>query len=274
MRSVILRTKFFKPEIHSDHVVRTHLFSALDKRAISLVCAPAGYGKSSLVTSWLDAGSRPHVWVSISEEDNEYFQFVQCLAEGIKHFSSDFGTDVLALLKSTGLAEQKAITMAFINDVCALATPLTLLVDDYHFITSEEIHDLFIQLMRYPIPEFKLVVIARADPPFPLEDWRVQNKLTDIRLRELIFTKEDINEFSEHLFGEPLSDDFLLKISKITGGWVTALRVLSIVEHEKQGLEVLLSNRSLEDLFSYPFLIIARALLKSPVLNPFISGSI
>jgi LuxR family maltose regulon positive regulatory protein len=192
----LLRTKLYRPPITSDLVSRPRLLERLNwrrRRPLTLVSAPAGYGKTTLVSSWLQSLAQrtppvPGAWLSLDEEDNDLAQFVTYLLAAVRTLFPEACPDTLALLQAATLPPLPILARSLINELDQLDPPFVLALDDYHLIHEAAIHELLDALLAHPPRPMHLVLTTRSDPPLSLARRRARSEVTEIRSGELRFT--------------------------------------------------------------------------------------
>ncbi len=227
----LIKAKLHAPRLPTDFVVRGGIDKKLKEKteaSIILFSAPSGYGKSTTVIDWLQSTGALYCWVSLDENDNITKKFVQYLVLAIQGVVPDFGGEINQITKSTQDISARDYVVLFSNALASLDQNLYLVLDDYHLIRNKEIHDFIINLFKFIQPHLKLVITSRKDPPFPLSTWRMKNMLIEIRVRDLTFDSNEINQFLHNQqIAVPLNDT-VEEIGKITEGWITGLRLLSV----------------------------------------------
>jgi LuxR family maltose regulon positive regulatory protein len=169
-------------------VLRPQLLEKLNtylERPLTLVSAPAGYGKTTLVSSWLSSLDSPSAWVSLDEYDDDLEIFLTYFLTAVRSLFPDAANDSLALLHAPELPPIRVLVSTLLNDLTQIDGSYVLVLDDYHTIHSMDIHDVIGGLLRYPPPGLHLVLATRKDPPLKLIDLRARSWLNDIRIQEL-----------------------------------------------------------------------------------------
>ncbi|WP_317197460.1 LuxR C-terminal-related transcriptional regulator [Lutimonas saemankumensis] len=245
----LIPAKFQAPQLPTDLVVRTAIIDKLKKNTdtpIYLFSAPSGYGKTTAVIDWLHRFELPYCWLSLDEENDDLNKFVHYMITAIQRVIPEFGKEIDDITTSSQEISSRDYYIMISNALDALTHDVYLVLDDYHFIRTKEIHDLLNKLFRFSQQHLKLVITSRKDPPFPLSTWRMKNKLTEIRIRELKFNSREIDQFFQNQDHEEPLKDAIKTIEKITEGWVTALRLLSISGIHKGHDQKLLSASSMK----------------------------
>jgi LuxR family maltose regulon positive regulatory protein len=192
----VLQTKLTSPPVRADLISRfrlTQQLSASLERPLTLVCAPAGYGKTTLIGEWLSsrAGGLVRVaWVSLDEDDNDPTRFLTYLVTALGSISLFDGDDLLSLLRSPQLPSPKVLLTALLSRIEAFPEDFVLVLDDYHLITAAPVHEAMTFLLDHLPAQLRLVVTGREDPPFPLARFRARGQLAEIRADDLRFTPD------------------------------------------------------------------------------------
>jgi LuxR family maltose regulon positive regulatory protein len=215
-----------------DLVARTQLLQQLEQnrqRPLTLVCAPAGYGKSILVSHWLETCDCPSAWVSLDDKDNDLRQFLSYFLAAVETLFPDALRKTRALIEATTLPPLSRLTESLINDLDRIERAFVLVLDDYHRIRANPIHNLLTELLRHPPQRLHLVLAGRNDPPMPLHSLRALGQLSEIRLQDLRFTSAETAEFLQHLLRAEVDAAVAAAWQEKTEGWVAGLRMASLV---------------------------------------------
>ena len=299
MPGPLLQTKFYMPPVRPNLISRPQLIERLNAglgdgrlfpRRLSLVSAPAGFGKTTLVTNWIrhlkqaeDSHSPAIGWLSLDEGDNELLQFISYLVTAVQKadFGQDgeFGAELLAGLQLARPPDEAAILPALLNELTEISQPLLLILDDYHVITDEAIHALLTQLIDYLPPQVQLVITSREDPLLPLPRWRVRGQLTEIRAADLRFSSNEAADFLLHTMGLTLSDEVVARLESRTEGWVAGLQLAALSMQGATDPDQLVANFSgserhvagylLEEVLHHQPEVRQRFLLETAVLERF-----
>ena len=203
----LLRTKFYVPPIRSIQIARPRLIDLLNgglDRALILVSAPAGYGKTTLVGSWLKETGIPSAWLSLDDGDNDPIRFMQYLLAALAPLAPGIQDDLSGMLRGTQPAHENVINL-LANELASFSGPFVLVLDDFHLIRSEPVLKILSYLLDHLPPQMHLAVLTRADPPLPLSRLRARGQLLDIRLEQLRFTPAEIAAFLNEVMGLTLS---------------------------------------------------------------------
>ena len=183
----LITTKLYFPAVRRDLVARPRLLARLSEGLtgpLTLISAPAGFGKTTLVGEWRasPAGQTlPMAWLALDDDDNDPARFLTYVIAALDTIEPGFGQPLLELLQSPQPALPQLILTRFINEVSAITTPFALVLDDYHVITTPAIHDALTFLLEHLPPAMHLVLTTRIDPPAPLARLRARHHLVEIR---------------------------------------------------------------------------------------------
>ncbi|HSM58348.1 MAG TPA: hypothetical protein VK879_19495, partial [Candidatus Sulfomarinibacteraceae bacterium] len=200
------------------------LTAGLSGRLI-LVSAPAGYGKTTLAASWVQGTGWSSGWVSLDESDNDPGRFLRYLAGAMQNVDEAIGDTANVLLQAPQLPPAESILAALINDLVAYSAPAILVLDDYHLIASERVHQAVTFLLDNTPANLRLVIITRAEPPLPIARLRARGQLTEITQAELRFKNEEITEFFNRVVALDLTPEQITALETRTEGWIAALQL-------------------------------------------------
>lgn len=254
----ILPVKFFRPRLGGHILARERLLARLDdnpERPFTLICAPAGYGKTTLAVQWLQSSptvvpdaeqpAQPanSVWLSLDEGDNNISRLLAHLVSAIQTVHPEACSDSLALLHAQGTLSQEHLTTVLIRELCQLPGPrLVLVLDDYHVIRQKEIHVLLVELIRNLPSHLHLVLISRMEPPIALARLRVGGLVTEIRARDLRFTLDETRRFFSKVLALKLPSAQIEQLTLLCEGWVAGLQTALLSLREGTDLDSLLRD--------------------------------
>ena len=196
----ILNTKLNPPLLRSDILDRPRLIEQLDRniqRALTLIVAPAGYGKSTLAAQWLESSSLPGAWVSLDESDNNTRTFLDYIVATVQRLHPESCTGVHDILDAPQLPPKDILATLLANDLEEISEPFLLVLDDYHLITDPDIHDLLDRLLRHPTRCFHLVLATRHDPPLSIGTMKAKGMANEIRETHLRFDSIETGQILE-----------------------------------------------------------------------------
>ena len=197
MPTTVLATRLFAPARRPLLVARPRLMERLDaarepNRKLSLISAPAGFGKTTLVSDWIEQNvlrqrSMRVAWLSLDDGDNDLPRLLAHLVAALRGIDADIGSDAVDLLDISPASVEAALT-GLINDVSGTTEPIVLVLDDYHVIDSRSVHEAMAFLIDHLPPQLHVVITSRADPPLPLPRLRAREELVELRAADLRFT--------------------------------------------------------------------------------------
>ena len=240
----MLRTKLHRPPVTKEHVYRDHLIDQLANnlyKPVSLISAGAGYGKSMLISSWLEKSKTPYAWVSLSDEDNEIRDFIRCISTSVNNKFPKALVHLNDYAEAAELPPMSKIAESLINGLDEIGKEFVLVLDDYHLIQNMQINELINQLLQFPPQLMHLVIICRSDPFLNLSSLRAHSRINEIRMSELCFNESEILELLKNVFQTESSIEISHKLMQQTEGWITGLRLLLLMVKKGEDL-----NESLE----------------------------
>jgi LuxR family maltose regulon positive regulatory protein len=226
-----LATKLFVPQLRPDRVPRPRLVAQLNRGLtgkLTLVSAPAGFGKTTLVADWLQQGGRPFTWLSLDEGDNEPTRFLTYLGAALARIHDDWSQPVEKALRAPQPPSPQRVVAAVINEITASERDLILALDDYHTISNPTIHETLGFLLEHLPPAMHLVLVTRADPPLPLARLRACGQLAEIRVDDLRFTAEEAASFLNRVMGLALTPQQIATLEARTEGWIAGLQLAAL----------------------------------------------
>ncbi len=228
----VIQTKLNRPLVPPDLVPRTTLFARLDahpERPLTLVTAPAGYGKSTLLSSWLATLThQPYAWLSLDENDDDLTLFLTYFIATIQTMFPDVGQETLILLNRTQKLPVRVLLTTLVNELNIVSDAYVLVLDDYHLLKSKEIQQWMAEFLTHMPNTLHLVLVSRTDPHLPIVQYRAQNKVTEIRAIELRFSEQETSAFLRNSLGDTLDDEIVADIYGRSEGWVTGLHLATL----------------------------------------------
>jgi len=233
----ILRTKLHRPPVPGDYVHRPRLLEYLDKRRerpLTLVSAPAGYGKSVLISCWLETCDIPNAWLSLDEHDNDLYQFMIYFLAAIQTMFPDAVSETTTLVNASSLPPVSVLARRLANELDSIERNFILMLDDIHCIQQKSVHDFLTELMQYPPRPMHLVLGGRSDPSLPIASYRANNRVSEVRLFDLRFTSDETMAYLHTVLGEQIKEDIAARLAERFDGWITGLRlaVLATRKHD------------------------------------------
>ena len=239
MATPVLATKLYIPPPRPKAVNRPRLIEGLNEgfhpgRKLTLVSAPAGFGKTTLLSGWIATCGRPVAWLSLDEGDNDPSSFLTYLIAALQMIAANVGKGVLGLLQSPQPPSIDALLGALVNEIAEIPHDFVLILDDYHLIDSRPVDHILGFLLEHLPLQMHLVIATREDPQLPLPRYRVRDQLIELRAGDLRFTPSEAAEFLNQGMGLSLSDNIIADLESRTEGWIAGLQLaaLSIQGHE------------------------------------------
>ncbi len=229
----LLATKLYIPPLPSKVVSRPRLIKQLTEGLttgckLTLISAPAGFGKSTLVSEWLVSCGRRAAWLSLDENDNNAAQFLIYVISALQTVSPNLGTDILDALQSSQIPPIDLILTALLNEISVIPDDLILVLDDYHLTDSKSVDDVLTFLIEHLPPQMHLAITTREDPSIPIPRLRVRNQLTEIRAVDLRFTPFEAAEFLNQMMGLNLTVEEVNALETRTEGWIAGLQLAAL----------------------------------------------
>jgi len=244
MHATLLTTKLYVPPPCPTLILRPRLTIALSNaltRCLTLVSAPAGYGKTTLVSNWLQTltpGPSPTegekevgvraAWLSLDEGDNDPIRFLQYFLSALQKTVPTLGVDLMGVVQGMQPAQFDALMSLLVNEIAEGAAPFVLVLDDFHVICAQPILEMLAFLLEHMPPQMHLVLLSRTDLPLPLARLRARNQLVEIREDQLRFTLDEITVFLNEVMGLALSADDIMAMEARTEGWVAGLQLAAL----------------------------------------------
>jgi len=231
MSAPILATKLFVPPPRPGVVHRPRLIERLNEglhRRLTLICAPAGFGKTTLLSEWLSGCQQPAAWLSLDEGDNDPTRFLAYLVAALQTIAADIGEGVLGSLQSPQPPPTESILTALLNEITTVPDDFVLVLDDYHVTDAEPVNNALTFLIGHLPPQMHLVIATREDPHLPLARLRVRGQLTELRAADLRFTLTEAAEFLEGVMSLDLSEEDIAALGERTEGWIAGLQLAAL----------------------------------------------
>lgn len=226
MSNTLLDTKFYIPKSRPKVVHRPQLIHRLNSGSdgkLTLVSAPAGYGKTTMIEDWVKTIETPFAWLSLDVWDNDPIQFLTYFVAALQRIDKTIGQTVVRTLQSTKPPPLQALVTKLITEVTDFSNSFILIVDDYHNIHETQIHEMVSTFIHRQPPNMHLVLLTREDPPFPLARLRVRREISEIRAVDLRFSRYEAKTFFNEVMGLDLSAEEVAMLEVRTEGWIAGL---------------------------------------------------
>lgn len=252
----LMQTKLYIPSMRTNLVPRPYLVQKLNDgpgSKLILISAPAGYGKTTLVTEWIDhiqtnattsrseGEGRAICWLSLDEDDSQPQQFFRYLAEAIRPLSNA-QSSLTQRLQSPQPLPAKNLMAAFVNDVTPVSSSFYLILDDYHAIESADIDKSMAFLLDRMPPQMTLVITSRSDPGFPISRLRARGGLLELRANDLRFTETEAAQFLKQCMNLTLAPNQIVALEKRTEGWIAGLQMAALSMENRDDLDAFIDS--------------------------------
>jgi LuxR family transcriptional regulator, maltose regulon positive regulatory protein len=227
----LLTTKLYIPQLGVDLVPRPGLYERLDAgltRKLTLISAPTGFGKSTLMTGWLSERDQLAAWLSLDRGDNDPVRFWTYLIAAIQTIHQETGAEARQIVSAPQLRSTESVAISLINDISQLGHDLIMVLDDYHIIETEQVHADLSYLLEHQPPNLHIVLITRVDPSISLARLRAHSQLIEIRAKDLQFTTEEAAALFNEKMGLNLKPEHIEALNTHTESWVVGLQLAAL----------------------------------------------
>ncbi len=233
MATPILATKLYIPPSPQKVVARSRLVERLNEgfslgRKLTLISAPAGFGKSTLVSEWIASCGRPAAWLSLDESDNSPARFLIYIIGALQTISPNLGAEILDALQSPQAPSIDSILTALLNEITTIPNDFIFVLDDYHLTDSKSVDDTLTFLIEHLPLQMHLVITTREDPVLPIPRLRARNQLVEVRAADLRFTPSEATEFLNQMMNLSLSVEEVTALESRTEGWIAGLQLAAL----------------------------------------------
>ncbi len=236
----LLATKLFRPQPLPDFVERPELFHKLDQGKdcqLTLVSAPAGYGKSVTVSAWLEQCTRPYAWLSLAKGDDDLSMFCQYVVAALEAAFPASCANTSGLLLGSHIPSAQRLAESLVNDLSSIEQPFVFVLEDFGFIHNQEIHRLIDMVVAYCPAKMQLVVTTRRDPSFALQTLRASGRMSEVRQVDLKFTEAEVSRFFQKSMTDTLDPTVTSALCQRVEGWAAGLRLILLSVGNFQDLE-------------------------------------
>lgn len=231
MSTPILTTKLYMPPPRPNAIYRERLIQQLEnamRGKLTLLSAPAGFGKTTLVSDWVAKNNILTSWLSLDEADNDPTRFVTYLISSLQTIRADIGEQALGILQAPQPTPLENTLTILLNDIHSLPDDFCLVLDDYHLIENPAIDEGIGFVLRHLPPQMHLIIVTREDPNLPLARLRARGEMTELRVTDLRFTLAESVDFFNQTMGLSLSHDDVDALETRTEGWIAGLQLAAI----------------------------------------------
>lgn len=228
----LIATKFHIPPARTDFIARPRLRAMLDTGAggaLTLISAPPGFGKSTLVADWIHSRVASHpAWLSLDESDNQPVIFWRYFVAALQRPHAELGETAQTMLSAAQPPEIETILATLINDLAAMNEQLALVIDDYHLVQSPDIHNSLNFFLDHQPVNFHLMLLTREDPPLNLARRRARRQITEIRATDLRFDNDEAAAFLHATMRLTLTPEQVAALERRTEGWIVGLQMAAL----------------------------------------------
>ncbi len=233
MMDLVLRTKLFIPPLYPEMVPRPRLFERLDQartRKLALISAPAGFGKSTLVSAWVREQALTRAWLSLDEGDNDVTRFLVHLEAALREAHPEVGETLAVQLQSPQISASRvtALLTTLVNRLASLPEPLLLVLDDLHLVDDYDVYQALEFFIEHLPPQVHLLLLTREDPPLPLSRFRVRGEMVELRAADLRFSHGESEDFLNEAMELGLTDSQIATLEERTEGWAAGLKLAAL----------------------------------------------
>ena len=297
MSGVLLRSKLFILPLRPNLVPRQNLIEQLNLghqsgHKLTLICAPAGFGKTTLVSEWaadlqLAAASDSQTsyalaWLALDEGDNDPTRFLAYFIAAVNQvegLETAVGEEALGMLQSSQPPPPEAILISLLNDITIISEKIVFVLDDYHLIDAQDVHNALTYLLEHLPPQLHLVIATRDDPNLPLARLRARGQLTELRAMDLRFSTNEAAEFLNQVMNLALSSEEIAALESRTEGWIAGLHLAAVSMQGRDDTQSFIKSFTGSHRFVLDYLIeevleqettnVQNFLLQTAVLNRF-----
>jgi LuxR family transcriptional regulator, maltose regulon positive regulatory protein len=264
----LLEMKLYVPQPQGGVVPRPRLDQRLDRGTVArvvLVSAPAGFGKTTLVAQWLarwlaagpaaPSGARSGAWLSLDREDNDPATFWTYVIAALRTVLPEVGASALSLLQAPQAPPVPTVLTTLLNDLAATSRDVVLVLDDYHLVDSQDVHEGMAFLLEHLPPRLHLVIAGRADPPLPLARLRAGGRLVEVRAADLRFTADEAVAYLNGTMGLQLTAPDVSALEARTEGWIAALQLAALSMQGRDDVAGFISGFTGDDRYVVDYLV-------------------
>ncbi len=227
----LLATKLFIPKLRSSIINRNRLTDRLNdglQNKLTLICAPAGFGKTTLLIDWISKSNRPAAWISLDKTESDPLCFLKYLSGALQTIEKDIGKSTLTMLEAHESLSLESIAMNLISEISEIDKEFLIVLDDFHVIDNQHVYKIVELILEYIPENMHLAIATRADPPLLLSRLKVRNQLTEIRSSDLCFTADETASFYNEIMNLNLGNREISILESRTEGWIAGLQLAGL----------------------------------------------
>ena len=280
MSGDLLQTKLFVPRPRPSFIPRPHLIAKLNQgvyHKLTLISAPAGFGKTTLVSEWIAGCKRPFAWLSLDERDSDLTRFLAYFMAALQTLAPEIGKRASGILDSPEQPPPESILTILLNEIATLPEEFALVLDDYHVLDAPAVDQALTFFLEHLPPQMHLIIATREDPSLPLARLRVRGQLTELRAADLRFTPAEASTFLNQVMGLTLSQEEIAVLETRTEGWIAGLQLAALsMQGDKDSTDFIKSftgshhfvlDYLLEEVFQQQSATVQTFLLRTAILS-------
>ena len=245
MTAPILATKLYLPPTRPKAVARPDLLNRLNEglhHKLTLISAPAGFGKTTLVSSWVTQCDRPAAWLSLDEEDSDPSRFLAYFISALQTIFPTIGEGLMAILQSPQPPAIESVLPSLINEITAVSEPFLFVLDDFHVIDAQAVNTALSFLLEHLPRQMHMVITTREDPSLNLARYRARSQLTELRVMDLRFTDAETSQFLNEVMGLNLATEAITALETRTEGWIAGLQLAAVSMRGQQDISSFINS--------------------------------
>ena len=239
MPTPVLATKLHVPPLRQKLILRPVLIEKLNQGLhgrLTLISAPAGFGKTTLASEWIAGCKLDSAWLSLDEGDGDFSRFLTYLIAALQTLKADVGATILTTLQSPLQTKPELVLTSLLNEISTMPDDFIFVLDDYHAIEAKAVDDALAFILEHVPPRMHLVIVTREDPNLPLARLRARGQLTELRAADLRFTASEAAQFFNQAMGLDLSEDDIAALENRTEGWIAGLQMAALSMQGRQDI--------------------------------------
>jgi LuxR family maltose regulon positive regulatory protein len=269
----LIRTKLHLPFTRPELVPRPRLQARIREGLcgpLTLITAPAGFGKTTLVASCIAKSGMPVAWLSLDKDDNQAGRFLSYLVAALQEADHTIGSEAAQLLAAARQASLEAILTSLINDLDTAGGEISLVLDDYQFVSSQAVHEQVAFLLEHCPKTLHLVIATRSDPPLPLSRLRARGQTVELRAADLSFTEPEAAQFLNEVMGLSLDAGSVAVLKERTEGWIAGLQMAALSIRDREDVPGFIAGFSGTNRYIMDYLLEEVLASQSPEVQRFL----
>ena len=273
MSDDLIRTKLRAPFTRAELVDRPRLRDAIARGLrgpLTLVTAPAGFGKTTLVAAAVQGLALPMAWLTLNHQDSQARRFLTYLVAALRAADASLAGEAARRLASPLPTPVDVVLTNLVNDLVEYASDVVLVLDDYHTIAGQAVHDAVVFLLDYMPPNLHLIIASRSDPPLPLARLRARGQVVELRAVDLKFTTAEAGRFLNNAMGLSLDAGAVAALGKRTEGWIAGLQMAALSLRHRDDASAFVEGFSGTHRYIFDYLLEEVLSCQSPEIRRFL----